>query len=171
MQKDLKRRSNVSSSRKRMISVAKCCRCFFQKNSAKTLTLLAVLHVAYLEELAKCDVIQSIRTVKHNTLFSYSFGQILSSFSLSCSRWTLGCASQMQLQSSKQSPAAKMISKNQLNIDKVVSLNNLKTTVNYLLNQCVVSDNITQYTQLTDKSVSKVLEAMCEHQFVLYAEM
>ena len=97
MQKDLKRRSNVSSSRKRMISVAKCCRCFFQKNSAQRVTVLAVLHVAYLEELAKCDVIQSIRTVKHNTLFSYSFGQILSSFSLSCSRWTLGCASQMQL--------------------------------------------------------------------------
>ena len=81
-----------------------------KKNSVKRLSVLPALHIAYLEELAKCDVIQSIRTVKHNTLFSYSFGQILGSFSLSCSRRTLRCASQMQLKSSKQSPAAKMIS-------------------------------------------------------------
>lgn len=64
------------------------------QNSVKRLSYQCYTH---LEELSKCNVIQSIRTVKHNTLFSYSFGQILSSFSLSCSCRTLGCTSQMQL--------------------------------------------------------------------------
>ncbi len=55
----------------------------------------------YLKELAKSDVIQTIRAVEHDTLFGHCLSQVFRGLRLSGTGRTLGSTPKVQMQSSK----------------------------------------------------------------------
>ena len=76
---------------------------FFLNTFSHFLSSHQDLRKAYLKELAKGDVIQPIRAVEDNTLLGDGFSQIFGGFGLSCPSRTLRSASQVKMQSPKQS--------------------------------------------------------------------